>query len=39
MRMIFTLLLLAVLPVAQAADCPANLRWQDATFAERTTIQ
>jgi len=39
MRMICTLLLLAVLPAAQATDCPANLRWKDGTYVERTDIE
>lgn len=39
MRMICTLMLLAVLPATRASDCPANLRWQDGTYAERTTIR
>jgi hypothetical protein len=38
MRMICTLLL-AVLPAAQATDCPANLRWKDGTYVERTDIE
>ncbi|MTW14524.1 hypothetical protein GM658_28310 [Pseudoduganella eburnea] len=33
------LMLLAVLPAAQATDCPVNLRWEEGTFAERITIQ
>jgi len=39
MRMICTLLLLAALPAAQAADCPADLRWKDGTYLERTDIE
>src|SRR5262245_31818540 len=39
MRMICTLLFLAVLPAAQATDCPANLRWKDGTYVERTDIE
>lgn len=39
MRMICTLTLLAVLPAAQATDCPANLRWQDGTYVDRTVIE